>query len=376
MLELARGLLAHGCRVTIAVHDHDPATDLARIDRDVEVRAVRHGVVEPLLGQRDVWRRQFRGMPAVARLVPDADVVNAHEWPALRAGSILRRRRAVPLVWTRNDETMFERGLFPDESHLHPGSPTSRARHVLYNLSDVVDARRADAIVVLDNRNAANVQRAFRRQAVVVRSGPTPHFFAPIDRNEARTALGVAPGERLVAAFGIMFRHRRFEDLIDAVAQLDGALPVRTRIVGFDGYEPHYADALAARITELGVGDRVELVRESLTDAELRRLYTAADVFVFPNDRQTWGLAPLEALAHGTPAVVSRGAGVHEVLEGRPGVWTVPPGRPDRIAEALRAAVDARDSVAPTREWIRDELSPERYAEGVLRVFESVVARR
>ena len=34
----------------------------------------------------------------------DADVVNAHDWPALRAGRIAARRLNVPLVWTRNNE--------------------------------------------------------------------------------------------------------------------------------------------------------------------------------------------------------------------------------------------------------------------------------
>ncbi|MGH9903732.1 MAG: hypothetical protein ACRD68_18140, partial [Pyrinomonadaceae bacterium] len=42
-------------------------------------------------------------MRRLAPLVPtDADVVNAHEWPALRAGSLAAKRLGVPLVWTRN----------------------------------------------------------------------------------------------------------------------------------------------------------------------------------------------------------------------------------------------------------------------------------
>lgn len=377
MLGLARGLLEEGCRVTIVCHDHDPASDLADIERDVTVLSVRRGDVTPPAGQRALWRRQHLGMRALARIVPaDVDVVNAHEWPAVRAGRLAGRRLGVPFVWTRNDETMFERGLWPAESQIDPGSRASRIAHVVYNATDLVDARAAAAIVVLDNRNAARVRRAYRRDAHVVRSGPGERFFEELDRGAARASLGVPEGIRFVAAVGIMFRHRRFEDLIEAVAQLDAGPPVRARIVGHDGFEPGYADGLEALSRRLDVTDRVEVVRRSISDDELQRLYTAADVFVFPNERQTWGLAPLEALARGTPAIVSSGAGVHEVLAGRPGVWVVPPRRPDLIAAALAEAGGSREGVGPTREWIRTELSAERYAQGMTYVFRSVLGTR
>jgi len=373
MLELAQGLMAAGVEVTVVCHDHDPETDLARIAERAEVRAVRTGPIEHLMGQRNVWRRQFAGMRRVAELIPaDADVINAHEWPALRAASRAGRKHDIPFVWTRNDETMWERGLFPADATIHPGSPTSRVRHVLYGVPDALDARRAAAIVVLDERNARSVKRCYGRTATIVRSGPAPRFYDPPDRAAAREQLGVPDGVRLAVAMGIMFPHRRFEDLIEAVARVDDA-PVRARIVGWAGFNPDYADRLERLIAERGLGERVELVRTSVSDEELRAMYVAADVFVFTNQRQTWGLAPLEALASGTPVIVSSGAGVHEVLSGRPGVRIVPPERPDLIADALRE-LDGRASVEQTREWVRRELNDQRYAEGMLDVFRAVAA--
>jgi hypothetical protein len=62
--------------------------------------------------------------------------------------------------------------------------------------------------------------------------------------------------------------------------------------------------------------------------------------------------------------VVSSGAGVHEVLRGRPGVEIVEPERPGEIAAALtRTRERGRDGLEPTREWIREELNNRRYAE-------------
>src|SRR4051794_27542922 len=304
MLELAQGLTAAGVEVTVVCHDHDPETDLARIAERAEVRAVRTGPVEHLMGQRNVWRRQFAGMTRVAALIPDdVDVINAHEWPALRAGSRAARRLRKPFVWTRNDETMFERGLFPDQTTIDPGSWTSRVRHVLYGVPDLVDARRATSIVVLDPRNEGMVRDAYRRDAAIVRSGPKPRFFEPPSLESARAAVGVPEGVPLAVAMGIMFPHRRFEDLVEAIARLGGDPPLTARIVGWDGFDRVYADRLEALVRERRLGDRVELVRRSVSDDELRAYYAAADVFVFSNRRQTWGLAPLEALAGGTPVI-------------------------------------------------------------------------
>ena len=51
-----------------------------------------------------------------------------------------------------------------------------------------------------------------------------------------------------------------------------------------------------------------------LPPGELRRLYSRADVFVMPSASEPFGLAALEALQHGTPVIVSRSAGVSEVV--------------------------------------------------------------
>ncbi len=47
-------------------------------------------------------------------------------------------------------------------------------------------------------------------------------------------------------------------------------------------------------------------------------------MFVILSQRYAWGLAPLEALASGTPVILTPGAGVYDVLAGRPGVQVVP----------------------------------------------------
>jgi glycosyltransferase involved in cell wall biosynthesis len=314
-----------------------------------------------------------RGMAEVAALLPtDVDVVNAHEWPALHAARVASRRFGVPAVWTRNDGTIYERARLPNEHPAGPmPAPARIARGILF-FQDFLDGRQMDAIVVLDSKNARMVQRAYGRPARIVRSGPAAYFYDAPPRAEARARVGI-DSLPLAVGVGILAPHRRLEDLVEAAALVPG---IRARIVGSDHVDPAYADRLDQLIRERGVGDRVELIRSSVPDEELRLLYAAADVFVFPNQRQTWGLAPLEALAAGTPAIVSAGAGVHEVLEGRPGVWVVPPLQPQAIADALHDATEGAPSgLDQTRAWIREELNNRRYAERMAEIYAEVMAR-
>jgi glycosyltransferase involved in cell wall biosynthesis len=273
-------------------------------------------------------------------------------------------------VWTRNDDTAWERGLIPDTTLFERPSLPGRLARLTAGLPDVVDARSADRIVVLSRRNAEAVKRAYGRDSEVIWCGPPEEFFSPPERAQARARLGVADDEFLAAAIGILFPHRRFEDLIEAVAQLPDER-LRVRIVGSDHQDPDYADRLERLIESTGTGDRIELQRRGIPQDELRDLYAAADVTVFPNRAQAYGLAPLESLASGTPVILSTGIGVSEPLSGKGGVLLVPPESSAELANALRQAMttDLRQEVPATRDWIRTELSNRRYAERMAEIF-------
>jgi glycosyltransferase involved in cell wall biosynthesis len=82
-------------------------------------------------------------------------------------------------------------------------------------------------------------------------------------------------------------------------------------------------------------------------DARLRRLYSVADVFVFPSWVEGFGLPPLEAMACGT-AVVSTDVGVVRESTDE-GVVTVQPRSPDELGEALASLLadpERREAVA------------------------------
>ncbi|MDQ6775572.1 MAG: glycosyltransferase family 4 protein [Actinomycetota bacterium] len=374
LLELANGLRDQAHDVVLVCHCSASAGNFDQLPGDFELRRVTD-TPRQANGRLTVLRRDWLDVRQMADLVPhDVDVVNAHD--CLRAGRIAAERLDVPLVWTRNDETKWERAIIPRRTSRGEAKLPLRAARAAFGLFDLYDARRADAIAVLSNHDAEMVRLAYGREGRVIRLGSAERFFEPLDRPEARARLGVEGGQFLVLAVALLSPHRRFEDLLSALAMLADDDCVVGLIVGSDKFAPAYADLLADRISRLEIGHRVTLHRTPISDIELRRHLTAADAFVFPSSRQSYGQAPLEALACGTPVIVSSGAGVHEVLAGRPGVRVVPPGRPEAIAQAIRELrASSRDCVRPTRDWLRNELTNAGYARAMAGMFESVCHR-
>jgi glycosyltransferase involved in cell wall biosynthesis len=376
MLELGTGLIRRGHRVTVACHDFLAGSEFSYAADQLEIRSVRRGPFELPAGNGALARRFWLDMPKVARLVPpEANVVNAHDWIALRPGRIAAGRLSVPLVWTRNNESLWERAIVPQMTITGERSLPRRALHAALTWPDLLDARRASAIAVLSAQQVEMVRRSYHKDALVVPVGPPAHFFDPPDRAAARARLGIGDDIFLVVGAGTLVEHRQFEDLVEAMSLLADDPLLHALIAGSDHEDPAYADRLAVQITAYDLTARVTMPRRSLSDAELKDTYAAADVFVILSQRYAWGLAPLEALASGTPVILTPGAGVYDILAGRPGVQAVPARDPRAIADAIRRwrSGDGRQGLESTRAWLREEYALDSYVARMEQIYTDVV---
>jgi glycogen(starch) synthase len=64
---------------------------------------------------------------------------------------------------------------------------------------------------------------------------------------------------------------------------------------------------------DLGIGSKV-LFTGFLRGDEVRHIYKMADLYVMPSVSEPFGIAPLEALDHDVPVIISKQSGVSEVL--------------------------------------------------------------
>ncbi len=66
--------------------------------------------------------------------------------------------------------------------------------------------------------------------------------------------------------------------------------------------------------------------------------FAALDLFIMPSRSEAWGLAALEAMAHGIPVVASNTGGLPEMIEAGETGWLVTPGDPRELADAIERA--------------------------------------
>jgi glycosyltransferase involved in cell wall biosynthesis len=136
-------------------------------------------------------------------------------------------------------------------------------------------------------------------------------------------------------------------------------------------YEPIFA-----AVERLGLASDV-IFPGFVPRQELPLWYNGAAGFVYPSLYEGFGLGPLEAMACGTPVVVSDRASLPEVV-GDAGL-TVPPDDVSALAEAMAAILREPSLAAQLRErGLRraGEFTWERTAQATVQAYECVMSER
>ena len=226
-----------------------------------------------------------------------------------------------------------------------------------------------DKIVVLDYRNQKLVKKYFNRKAYVVRSGIDLAKFS-FDRS-----FQIPKKTYNILVTNIFFPHRRYEDVIEALNILVNSWKienVQVRIVGKKETDLNYYNRICSLIEKYKLSDRITILG-AVSEKELVAEYQIADFFVFPNHNQTWGLSVFEAMLSGCVALVSRGAGAHEVLTDNQNALLFEPRSPLQIAEKIKELIQKPELIEKIarcgQRFVSENLSWEKYTAEMLEVF-------
>lgn len=189
-----------------------------------------------------------------------------------------------------------------------------------------------------------------------------PHAVPPIDRPErmqARARLGWRDDDIHVLGVGRLVPLKRFDMLVQACARLAIRYPaLHLHLLG----EGDRA-ALQRLADDVGFGSRLHF---DVTDTIGLWLH-AADLYVSTSATESFGLANLEALSAGMPAVCTSVGGVPEVVGD--GAWLIPSDT-DTLERALSTLLDDDDlrtdlaarAVARAASWPDLEVIADAYA--------------
>ena len=154
--------------------------------------------------------------------------------------------------------------------------------------------------------------------------------FHPSRRSPQVRQRWAEPGEVLLVHCGRLSVEKRADRSIDAVAALcEAGVRARLVVVG-DG-------PLRARLQRQAAKLPIDFTGFVSDRHSVAEMLATADVALAPGPHETFGLAALESLACGTPAVVSRTSALGEIIT--PDCGALADNNPEAIAEAVAAVV-------------------------------------
>lgn len=195
--------------------------------------------------------------------------------------------------------------------------------------------RHADRVVAISSETAREI-----RELVAVPVDIIP-YTTPFSGRDAPRALASGDGRPLTILFvGRLVELKGLAYLIEAAGRLRDRVPARIVAIGI-GPERERLEALA-RERNIAVD-----FRNKVPDAELHLAFLTSDVLVLPSiidargDTEGLGVALLDAMSYGIPAIASRVGGIPDIIEDGVSGLLVPPADPQALAEAIeRVATD------------------------------------
>lgn len=165
----------------------------------------------------------------------------------------------------------------------------------------------------------------------VIYNGYDPGQFSLVgrdgNRDQIRQQMGLSAEDQVLLFAASGWRRKGLLELLQALQELPR---VRLLVLGRDN-----VSAWRQVARKLRVDSQVDFLEPR---KDIKRLYHAVDTTILPSWYDSFGFVTLESLACGTPVVVSRFAGSHEIV--RPGINGATISRPDAIEE-MRSAIVA-----------------------------------
>jgi glycosyltransferase involved in cell wall biosynthesis len=252
--------------------------------RIVRLRAQR---VLPVEGY-GVWMAGLR--PALREAFRAAEVLDAHPYGAAHTDLAVRlaRRSKVGVALT---------------AHFHPASSAQhRGLRALYDrVRGGPTLRMADKVVAVAPPEAEALRRDFHlpgeRIATIPNGLDTRHF----------RDLGQPRDPHLLLAVGRLAPVKGFDLALEALGLLrQQGFPAKLLLAGEDWGE---GPALQAKARDLGIAEAVEFAGR-VDGVRLLALYNRASLFLMPSRYEAFGIAALEAIASGCPALGSDAGGI------------------------------------------------------------------
>lgn len=247
---------------------------------------------------------------------------NSHYWDAGHATQRLSEALDVPHVFTPHSLGLWKKRLmekdFPEyatnfERKYNFTQRINEETRLFRNCDEVIATTPVQVDMIVEEYGAA------AQQVQMIPPGYDDNRFYPVSaasRNSVRQRLGYVGN--VVLAIGRLARNKGYDLLIDAFSIVAPRMPDAMLHLAVGGSqlnpsEQKYLKELKAQAAQLDLSARVKF-DSFIAEEDLADSYRAADVFVLSSRYEPFGMAAIEAMACGTPTVVTTHGGLYRAL--------------------------------------------------------------
>ena len=301
------------------------------------------------------------------------DIVSAHDWLSVVAGTCCKRELNVPLVFHVHST---ERGRT-----MGAGSP-------VVNALESTGGSASDAVVTVSYAMRDELMGlGFPEKKIrVCYDGVDPKKYdaSKISSDgirKLRERYGFTDDDKMILYVGRLTAVKGVDRLVNAMPRIREKIPnAKLIVLGLGDMQ----DYLAGLVYSIGLGDYVTLRTEFVPEEERILHYAVCDVAVFPSLYEPFGIVCTEAMSMGKPVIVGATgvSGLREQVIASGPEQTglhVNPHDPNDIAWAATTILENPDLAKKMGENARNRVlqmfSWEEAGKSVVRTYEEVVAR-
>lgn len=325
VLELSKTLARFGYEVDILTRRFEDQPEFEDVAEGVRIRRIACGggrfvPKETMCRHIPEWVKN--AVESLEDIAGDYEFINSHYWDAGLAGIALSNHFGVPHIFTPHSLGAWKRANMDGDAI---------ALEKQYNFAERIREER----VILDEADAVIATTPQQREILVgdaeygtdtdkitvIPPGYDETKYFPVS-GAARQAIKQQygfEGKKVVLALGRIARNKGYDLLIKSMPEVLKRHEDARLVLAIGSTEPNEAEqAMVIQYKnladDLGIGDKV-IFHDYIPDEQMADFYRVADVFCLCSRYEPFGMTAIEAMACGTPTVVTTEGGLYEKLK-------------------------------------------------------------